>query len=361
MVYIGPYDMWAIEYGYTFEKDLKPILARVAEPELVYGTDEDTWGPDPRARRYDFSANPLDYAKSQIKLAKYHRERILDKFVEDGDSWEKARRGYEMTLSFQTRSLSTMANWVGAVFLSRDKKGDPNSRPPMEVVPAATQREALQFCIEHAFRDEAFGLTPKLLRHLAADQWLDGNSFTSTDADWPVHDRILGIQGSTLTMLMSPDTLKLVYDNEMRASEDEEVLTLPELLETINEAIWTEVGNKPENEATARNPYVSSLRRNLQREHLERLIDLTMPEAGFTAAYKPISNLALMKLRKLKDRIDESLAHESLLDAYTLAHLGEAKVRIEKALDAQYIYNASALGGGSAPVILLLGDEESKP
>ncbi len=46
---IGPYDMWAIEYGYTFEKDLKPILARVAEPELQYGTDEDTWGPDPRA------------------------------------------------------------------------------------------------------------------------------------------------------------------------------------------------------------------------------------------------------------------------------------------------------------------------
>ena len=35
---IGPYDHWAIEYGYTFAKDLKPILARVADPKLQYGT-----------------------------------------------------------------------------------------------------------------------------------------------------------------------------------------------------------------------------------------------------------------------------------------------------------------------------------
>ncbi|MHC4178736.1 MAG: zinc-dependent metalloprotease, partial [Planctomycetota bacterium] len=50
MLDIGPYDMWAIEYGYSFATDLKPILTRVAEPELIYGTDEDTWGPDPRSR-----------------------------------------------------------------------------------------------------------------------------------------------------------------------------------------------------------------------------------------------------------------------------------------------------------------------
>ena len=31
---------------------------------------------------------------------------------------------------------------------------------------------------------------------------------------------------------------------------------------------------------------------------------------------------------------------------YTLAHLSEAKVRIEKALDASYVYNAGGAGGG---------------
>ena len=110
---IGPYDMWAIEYGYTFEKDLKKVLQRVAEPQLVYGTDEDTYGPDPRARRYDFAKDPLDYAKDQMELAEYHRKNLLKKFVKDGDSWAKARRGYDMSLSLQTRSLSMMSNWIG--------------------------------------------------------------------------------------------------------------------------------------------------------------------------------------------------------------------------------------------------------
>ena len=81
MTGVGPYDMWAIEYGYTFAADLKPILDRVAEPELAYATDEDTMGPDPLARRYDFSKNPLDYAQNQIRLIKNNRAKILDKFV----------------------------------------------------------------------------------------------------------------------------------------------------------------------------------------------------------------------------------------------------------------------------------------
>src|SRR5262249_28344451 len=77
MIAVGPYDTWAIEYGYTFAKDLKPILARCTEPEHQYATDQDTMGPDPLARRYDFSADPLDFARSQMKLAKHHRDRLL--------------------------------------------------------------------------------------------------------------------------------------------------------------------------------------------------------------------------------------------------------------------------------------------
>ena len=73
MVAVGPYDMWVIEYGYTFDKDLKKVLSRVAEKELIYGTDEDAIGPDPRARRYDFGKEPINYAKQQMDLANRHR------------------------------------------------------------------------------------------------------------------------------------------------------------------------------------------------------------------------------------------------------------------------------------------------
>ncbi|MEM7477450.1 MAG: zinc-dependent metalloprotease, partial [Planctomycetota bacterium] len=61
MIKLGPYDMWAIQYGYSFDADPGKILDRVSEPELQFATDEDTGGPDPLARRYDFSKNPLEY------------------------------------------------------------------------------------------------------------------------------------------------------------------------------------------------------------------------------------------------------------------------------------------------------------
>ena len=358
MVGVGPYDLWAIEYGYTFESNLDPILKRVAEPELAFATDEDTWGPDPMARRYDFGKDPITYAKQQMELSEYHRGRLIEDFVKEGDSWEKARRGYELTLGLQVRSLSMMANWVGGAFVHRDKKGDPNGRLPVEVVSPDVQRDALQFVIDHSFHDEAYGLSPEILQHLGVDKWLDTRGFTG-DGDWPVHDRIMSIQASVLTMLMSPDTLRLVYDNELRTPADQDALTLPELLDTISSAIWTEVYQKPTQKATARKPWISSLRRNLQREHLQRLIDLTLPDAGGAAAYKPISNLALLRLRHIEEKIVDTLDQKAMLDPYSVAHLTEAQLRIEKALDAEYIYNVDSLGGSGLGTILLFGDSAS--
>ncbi|MFM1804232.1 MAG: hypothetical protein RL136_1111, partial [Planctomycetota bacterium] len=102
MVGIGPYDMWAIEYGYTFD-DPNKVLARVGEPGHAYLTDEDTGGPDPLARRYDFSKDPLDFAMAEMDLVRQLRGALLEKYVKQGDSWERARKGYLKTLSKQRR------------------------------------------------------------------------------------------------------------------------------------------------------------------------------------------------------------------------------------------------------------------
>ena len=358
MIDIGPYDYWAIEYGYTADdKKLTEILKRCSEPELQYATDEDTNGPDPLARRYDFSKDPLDYANEQRKLIKLYRERILDKFVKDGDSWAKARRGYELTLSLQTRAVNMMANWIGGAFVNRDKKGDPGDRPPVEVVPATQQRAALQFVIDTSFNDDAYGLTPKLLERMSADKWLDGGSrgAMSNEATWPIHDRILGVQASALTLLMNPTTLRRVYDNELRLPADVDTLTLPELLSSINETVWSELAADCPDGRNDREPMISSLRRNLQREHMQRLVDLILESSDDTAAHKPISNLARMELRELSSNIQGSLDKcGKKMDVYTKAHLTETKERINRALEAGYTYNAAA---GQGPIMMMLGRE----
>ncbi|MFV2066394.1 MAG: zinc-dependent metalloprotease [Pirellulales bacterium] len=349
MIGIGPYDMWAIEYGYSFDKDLKPILDRVAEPELQYATDEDTWGPDPLARRYDFGKDPRKFAENQMRLAQHNRKRLIDKFVKKGDSWSKARRGYDLTLALQTKAVSMMAKWVGGVHVYRDKKGDKEGRVPLEVVDAQRQREALKFVIDNTFRDEVYGLSPELLSRMTADKWLDGGFFAAmVDPAWPVHDKIMGLQASTLTMLMNPSTLQRIYDNEFRVAADRDMLTLPELMETLTGAIWSEIDQPPKKKHTARSPFISSLRRNLQREHLERLITLSMPGAGSTAAYKPVSDLSLTELRRIRDKVKPVVLsgvetpETPRIDPYTRAHLNEVRQLITKALDAQYIYNSPA-------------------
>lgn len=340
MIGVGPYDIWAIEYGYTQdEKALKAILSRVAEPELQFATDEDTIGPDPLARRYDFSKQPLDYAKNQIRIAVHNRERLIEKLVKEGDSWAKARKGYEMTLSMQLRAVSMMSNWLGGAYIYRDKKGDKNGRLPIEVVSAKQQRDALRFVMESTFRDEAFGLSSDLLLRMSVDKWWDNMSSVMGDSTWPIHDRIAGIQSSTLARLMYPSVLRRIYDNEFMVPSEKDALTLPELLDSIAKEIWSELEIKAGKEYTARKPMISSLRRNLQTEHVGLLIDLSKSNFGTTAARNTISNLVTEKLRGIQRKVNSAMkAHGQKLDPYTQAHLANAKAQIQKALDAHYVY-----------------------
>jgi hypothetical protein len=365
MIDVGDYDYWAIEYGYTFG-DPKDVAKRCTEPGHDFGTDEDVGGPDPSIQRYDFTKNPIDYAKSQLELAKYHRSRLLDKFVKDGESYAKIRRGYEITLAMQTRGVTMLSPWVGGAFVNRDQKGDPGARQPIVVVPVQQQRDALRFVIDSTFYDDVYGLSPELLEKMTVDKWLDAGGIGEARQEntYSIHDRVAGIQSMVLTRLMNPTTLRRVLDNEFRTPSDQDMLTLPELLDTISNAAWSELDKGPGGSYTARKPYISSLRRNLQREHVERLIDLTMPGAGSGEAYKAISNLSVFRLHQLHDKIAGIIGPKGdkagNLDTYSLAHLSEAALRIEKALDAQYVYNQSS-GMGGFPFSMFFGQPTGQP
>lgn len=356
MLGVGPYDFWAIEYGYTFEKKLEPILARSVEAELQFATDEDTLGPDPLARRYDFGKNPLKYAKEQAVLIERFRKRLMDDYVKKGDNWSKAREGYELTLGLQMRNTSMMSNWLGGAFVNRDKKGDANERMPIAVVPAADQRDALKFVLESTFRDSAYALSPELLSRLTKDFM---EMFFGRDPTWPVHDRILAMQSATLTQLMNPTTLGRVYDNEFRVPSDQDAITLPELLSSVRAEIWSELNQEANGQYTDRKPFISSLRRNLQQEHMERLIDLMLPGAGNSAANKAITNLSVVQLTELQAQIDAYLEKSGAkLDAYSKAHLVDSSKRMERALDAEFIYNQPQ--GFGAPIDLIIMGESKE-
>jgi len=151
------------------------------------------WGPDPRCPPLRLRQEPARLCANQMRLVMKNRAAILDKFVKDGDSWARARRGYELTLQAQVGAVTMMANWIGGTFVYRDKKGEPNGRTPLEPVPAQAQREALEFVVRNTFDEASYGLTPDLLRHLTIDKWWDSAGQESTIMEnpaWPVHDAV---------------------------------------------------------------------------------------------------------------------------------------------------------------------------
>jgi len=328
---VGPYDKWAIAFGYGPEEDRAKVLAQVSNPDHVFLNDIATIGPDPRAVRWDMGADPLNFAESRMRIVRDLRGKIVEELVEDGEPWRKARDRFESLLSTQIQTMSIASRWVGGSYVHWDYKGDPEGRDPIEDVDPEQQRRALNFVIENAFHDEAFGLTPELIKKLGVQYWPDEPGYESVldDPSYEVHDRVSGMQATALTMLINPTRLRRVYDNEFR-TRDENALTLAELFETVSDAVWSELSGKSE---------ISSLRRNLQREHLERLIDLSLPSEAASASMRTIANLAVAELREIDERIEERQAAGGL-DPYSAAHLADASARIEKALEAVYVANA---------------------
>jgi hypothetical protein len=327
MIGIGPYDLWAIEYGYTFDDPAK-VLARVGEPGHAYLTDEDTGGSDPYARRYDFSKNPLDWAISQMELMRRLRANLLDKYVKDGDSWERARRGYQKTLGRQRQMIDVLASWVGGTHVNRVKKGDKNVGDPLVPADAAMQRKALAFVIENAFRDEAYGLTPELVNKLTVEKW--GNSM-GAESNWPINDQIAATQAVALTLLLNPETLTRILDNEQRTKAGDDALTLPELMKSLSDEIYRELGAGGSG-FTDRKPMISQFRRNLQADYTDRLIAVANGKANMP---RTVRQQAQFQLQSIKPKLDAAL--KAGVDGYTTAHLVDMQKRVEKALDAIYV------------------------
>ncbi|HZW06267.1 MAG TPA: zinc-dependent metalloprotease, partial [Phycisphaerales bacterium] len=335
---IGPYDYWVIEYGYTTDgSKLKEIVARSTEPALAFGTDEDLGTSDPVIKQFDLGKDSLDYAESTLRLVQHLRTKIATKVVKDGESWAKGRRAWELLLSRHVAALRIASYQIGGADVNRVVKGQAGAKEPIVPVDPAQQRRALKFVVDNAFQDNAYGFDRDLLSKMTVDKWMDEGGYREAFSEpaYQVHDRVLGIQASAVTMLMNPITLQRVYDNELRNAPDKDALTIPELLDAVVNGAWTELDRLPD--GTARKPSISSLRRNLQRELVARMIDLTLPDGSFTAAYRPVQNLTVLRLRELKGRIDKNLGNGGV-DPYTKAHLTECSVRIGKALDATYIY-----------------------
>jgi hypothetical protein len=357
---VGPYDIWVIRCGYSMGDNSEIIALSATDRTLDYATDEDTMGPDPMARRFDHGGNPLDYVEAQLSLVQELRGQLTDRMVEDGESWAKVRKGYDMLLSKHAGASNIAANWIGGSTVHRVMKGDGSERDPIEPIEADQQRRALMLVLDSTMPEEAYGLTNDLLVKMTVDKWYDegGMRDIGKDATYQPHDRISSIQKSALSWIINPTTLRRVYDNELRAAEDDDVLTIDEVLIAVHESAWSELDRRPGEDMTTSNPYISSVRRNLQRAHLDRVVDLASDGNGMGSASSAVASLARQQLRDINQQIAEVISRDGKrLDTYSRTHLHDAQAHIERVLDSEYVYNPGSGGGGGMDLSVLFGAE----
>jgi hypothetical protein len=144
--------------------------------------------------------------------------------------------------------------------------------------------------------------------------------------DYPIHDSIYALQSLVLKDLLSGDRLSRLRDIELK-SQPEQALTLPELFTNLQQGIWTEVV-EPDKAPMK----ISSLRRALQREHLNIMTSMVLRTVDVP---EDARTLAWYNLRQLRNKLSKTLPHSGKLDDYTKAHLEETRDRINKTLNAE--------------------------
>lgn len=351
---VGPYDKWAIEYAYknvdgASPEEEKPALdkiaSRVADPKLAYGTDEDSYGGlgiDPMVNQWDLSGDALAYARNNVALYREMVSKMETKFGEPGTRYQRLRQVYATAVGQMVPPAANVTKYIGGIRHNRDHMGDPGGRLPYDPVPASQQREALDFLSKEILGPDAFKISPRLLNKLAIERLpdLEGSVWMAQRNDFPMHNLVLAIQSIPLNRLYSPATLNRLNDMEARMGgkgsmaigrptdseapllDKDRPFTMAEMFSGVRKAIWSELQSRGE---------VNSFRRNLQRAHLDQLVELAVkadpnvPEDART--------LARADLTEIRRGIDATLV-AGKVGPMTRAHLDETKARINAALAA---------------------------
>jgi len=358
----GTADAWMIRYGYApsgasdVDADYefaRKIADESEQPGNEYSTDEDTNGPfalDPRTNHWDLGDDPLAFARERASWISglWKNPKLEEKVLGEGGEYPVLRRAMDGLFEQYGIALNLAVKWVGGQFNSRSHRGQPGAVPALQPVPAARQREALDFIAGRAFAVNAFNVDPVLLNKLAPDRWSHwgvGEQFgiyTGPRLDYNFNDKALAIQTGLLETLTAPMPLARVREAESRAAD---AYRMSEHFDRLTRAIWGEVGG-------ASAPALKALdgpgtRRDLQRAYVDRLAAMVVAPA--TGTPDDARALARLQLTRIDGRAARTLAGEQPLGDYTRSHLMESRARIKRALEAgREADTGSARGPGSA-------------
>ncbi|TFW13714.1 zinc-dependent metalloprotease [Duganella callida] len=322
---LGPYDYWAIEYAYKpiAPEQEKETLARIASrssaQELAFGTDQDANGfnMDPDVNVFDLGSDPLSYFQRRLTISRELWDRVENRMLKPGDSYETLRRSFEYGFQQFVRTLPVVVKYVGGVTYLRDHAG--TGRATFTPVPLPRQREALRMVTDSLFRADSFRFSPAMLSRLGSDHFAQVGR-----PDVSVGGRVLGLQSAALSQLMSDAVAIRLVDSQEKLDAGKPGLGLDELYSTLQNAVWSELKTGKD---------IGAMRRNLQREHLKRVVAALLR----VSPLMPADVRSLQRENALELQRQLSVAMARPISREARAHLSESYETLGQALKASML------------------------
>jgi hypothetical protein len=327
---LGPYDYWAIEYAYKpipagqESAELAKIASRSAEPQLAYGTDEDNFlGVDPESLQFDLGSDVITFAKKRLGIAHDVLARQENRQLTPDQDYSVLRRSVSFALRDMGRAASVLTRQIGGVRTLRDHAG--SGRDPLTPVPASEQRAALDILASGFLSTDSFKISPALQRKLAIDYQertdavFHGEAAAATD--FSLASQVIELQRGVIGQLLSDSVASRLLDSESKAPKD--ALHLSELYGRLDKSVWSELGSGND---------IPPLRRELQREHVNRVANMLLRPSSLSRA--DARSLVRTQAQSLLTRINAA-SRRGTMSAEARAHLQDSADTLSQALSAK--------------------------
>lgn len=335
---LGPYDKFAIQYGYMpipsakTPDEEKPALnallsKQVGRPELGFGGEE-YLGLDPASQTEDLSNDSL--LASQLGLDnidRIARDVLIPATTKPGEDYAMLTEMYIALMQQRFVEMTHVLSLIGGVEANDFHQGAQGA--VFHPVDADRQARAVKFLADRAFvKCDALALRDVLVKVAPVGDL----------------DMVTSEARAFLTLMLSEPRLRRIAANE--AEYGQSAYGMSAFAKDLDDGVWKELGEK--------SPTVDPYRRALQRAYL-KAIDGKIN--GGSASQTDFRFLARANLQSTAKRIDAALLRSH--DQLTVLHLQQCRSDIESIVLNKF---ASPSAGGAPSLLdMLFGIDGKKP
>ena len=255
----GPYDFFAVEWGYkplpgSGPEDEWPALDRLAarqveEPMLRFGGEDEAGEIDPSVTMYVLGSDPIAAADLGLRNVDRVMDTLVPAATRPGRGYDLLSDLYEALVLHRHRQLDAVARLVGGVEEIRYQAG--RGGLPFVPVDPERARAAVRFLSERAFATPARLLDADVLQRIVPS----GTSDPLQGSNLELLERLLDpavFQRLAQATLVAPDAMRYLG---------------PELLRDLNDGLFEELVQVPVE--------VGFYRRELQRNYVQLLVSFS--------------------------------------------------------------------------------------